>query len=70
MNFPSETEITEIFEKLGLKSEEERQKALFKSPYFSTLELEPHNEHYYTIRLSDNTKILEDNYNAKLEGGS
>jgi hypothetical protein len=72
MKMLSEMEIIEIFEKLGLKNEEDRARLLFRGQNYLTNESENQDKDYYTIQLSANTRIglAESDHGAELERDS
>ncbi|MDD5256312.1 MAG: hypothetical protein PHH76_01965 [Methanothrix soehngenii] len=72
MKMLSEMEIIEIFEKLGLKNEEDRARLLFRGQNYLTNESEYQDKDYYTIQLSANTRIglTESDHGAELERDS
>jgi hypothetical protein len=57
MELPSEEEILRTFEKLNLKSEEDRLKMLFQGQKSWTTAHDSVEEKYYTTRLSANSRI-------------
>ena len=72
MKMPSEAETMDIFEKLGLKNEEDRARVLLQGQNNLANASENQNKDYYTIQLSANTRIglVEGKYSAELERDS
>lgn len=57
MKMPSEAEVMQIFEALGLKNEEDRLKIIGENKNTWAVNSEHLDNDYYSIRLSANTRI-------------